>query len=90
MHTVSVLTIRVAWTSRSLSHFVRMEQLTTWLRIAAGVLVLSTGITRVLAAGGVTVFGAGLITVATVHLVAAGHGWRQRRRRGRQPCLGDD
>jgi ABC-type nickel/cobalt efflux system permease component RcnA len=43
MHTISVLVIGVAWTFLSLSHFVRMEQLTTWLQIAAGVLVVATG-----------------------------------------------
>ncbi|WP_433616863.1 cobalt transporter [Dactylosporangium sp. CA-139114] len=44
MHTLSVLVIGVAWTFLSLSSLVRMEQLTTWLQIAAGVLVLATGI----------------------------------------------
>lgn len=44
MHTLSVLVIGVAWTFLSLSEFVGMEQLTTWLEIAAGVLVLGTGI----------------------------------------------
>ena len=43
MHTVSVLVIGVAWTFLSLSDFVRMEQLTTWLQIAAGVIVVATG-----------------------------------------------
>lgn len=44
MHTVSVLVIGVAWTFLSLSDVVRMEQLTTWLQVAAGVLVVCTGI----------------------------------------------
>ncbi|WP_238005836.1 cobalt transporter [Dactylosporangium sp. AC04546] len=44
MHTVSVLVIGVAWTFLSLSNVVRMEQLTTWLQIAAGVIVLATGL----------------------------------------------
>ncbi|GAA4256359.1 HoxN/HupN/NixA family nickel/cobalt transporter [Dactylosporangium darangshiense] len=44
MHTLSVLVIGVAWTFLSLSSLVRMEQLTTWLQIAAGVLVLGTGV----------------------------------------------
>ncbi|WBB67689.1 cobalt transporter [Micromonospora sp. WMMD812] len=44
MHTVSVLVIGVAWTFLSLSDIVRMEQLTTWLQIAAGALVLGTGV----------------------------------------------
>jgi len=43
MHTVSVLVIGVAWTFLSLSDVVRMEQLTTWLQVAAGILVLATG-----------------------------------------------
>jgi nickel/cobalt exporter len=43
MHTVSVLVIGVAWTFLSLSDFVRMEQLTTWLQIAAGAIVVATG-----------------------------------------------
>ncbi|MEU7875277.1 cobalt transporter [Dactylosporangium sp. NPDC049140] len=44
MHTVSVLVIGVAWTFLSLSGLIRMEALTTWLQIAAGVLVVATGI----------------------------------------------
>ncbi|GIF62289.1 sodium:proton antiporter [Asanoa ishikariensis] len=44
MHTLSVLVIGVAWTFLSLSDVVRMEQLTTGLQIAAGVLVATTGI----------------------------------------------
>ncbi|MER7005993.1 cobalt transporter [Dactylosporangium sp. NPDC000555] len=44
MHTLSVLVIGVAWTFLSLSDFVRMERLTTWLQLAAGVLVLGTGL----------------------------------------------
>lgn len=43
MHTISVLVIGVAWTFLSLSDFVRMEQLTTWLQIAAGAIVVATG-----------------------------------------------
>lgn len=44
MHTVSVLVIGVAWTFFPLSHLVRMGQLTTWLQIAAGALVVGTGV----------------------------------------------
>ncbi|GAB7039279.1 MULTISPECIES: cobalt transporter [Catenuloplanes] len=44
MHTVSVLVIGVAWTFFALSDLIRMEELTTWLQIAAGVLVLGTGL----------------------------------------------
>ncbi|WP_433222311.1 cobalt transporter [Dactylosporangium sp. CS-047395] len=44
MHTVSVLVIGVAWTFLSLSGIIGLEQLTTWLQIAAGVLVVLTGL----------------------------------------------
>jgi len=44
MHTLSVLVIGVAWTFLSLSDVIRMETLTTWLQIGAGVIVLATGI----------------------------------------------
>jgi nickel/cobalt transporter (NicO) family protein len=44
MHTVSVLVIGVAWTFLSLSDLLRMEELTTWLEVAAGLLVLATGL----------------------------------------------
>ncbi|MET7400962.1 sulfite exporter TauE/SafE family protein [Dactylosporangium sp. NPDC005572] len=44
MHTVSVLAIGVAWTFFSLSDLVRMEQLTGWLQLVAGLLVIGTGI----------------------------------------------
>ncbi|GIF69292.1 sodium:proton antiporter [Asanoa ishikariensis] len=44
MHTISVLVIGVAWTFLSLSDVVRMEQLTTWLQVAAGAFVIATGI----------------------------------------------
>ncbi|MFF5084235.1 sulfite exporter TauE/SafE family protein [Actinoplanes sp. NPDC000266] len=44
MHTFSVLVIGIAWTFLSLSDFVRMEQLTTWLQVAAGALIVATGV----------------------------------------------
>jgi len=44
MHTLSVLVIGVAWTFLSLSDVIRMETLTTWLQVGAGVIVLATGI----------------------------------------------
>ncbi|WP_052720317.1 nickel/cobalt transporter [Actinoplanes rectilineatus] len=44
MHTFSVLVIGVAWTFFSLSDFVRMEQLTGWLQVIAGVIILGTGV----------------------------------------------
>ncbi|WP_033345028.1 HoxN/HupN/NixA family nickel/cobalt transporter [Catenuloplanes japonicus] len=44
MHTVSVLVIGVAWTFFPLSALMRMEQLTSWLQIVAGLLVLATGL----------------------------------------------
>ncbi|MCP2327060.1 ABC-type nickel/cobalt efflux system permease component RcnA [Hamadaea flava] len=44
MHTVSVLVIGLAWTFLSLSDVLPMGQLTTWLQLVAGVLVIGTGI----------------------------------------------
>ncbi|MDQ7904931.1 sulfite exporter TauE/SafE family protein [Phytohabitans sp. ZYX-F-186] len=44
MHTLSVLLIGLAWTFLSLSDLVRMEDLTRWLQLAAGVLVVGTGL----------------------------------------------
>ncbi|MEV0269947.1 sulfite exporter TauE/SafE family protein [Hamadaea sp. NPDC050747] len=44
MHTVSVLVIGLAWTFLSLSDVLPMRQLTTWLQLLAGVLVVGTGI----------------------------------------------
>ncbi|MEV4346892.1 cobalt transporter [Actinoplanes sp. NPDC049596] len=44
MHTFSVLVIGIAWTFFSLSDLVRMEQLTTWLQVAAGLLIVATGV----------------------------------------------
>ncbi|MEV6925098.1 cobalt transporter [Dactylosporangium sp. NPDC051485] len=44
MHTLSVLVIGVAWTFLSLSDLIRMEELTSWLQVAAGLLVLATGL----------------------------------------------
>ncbi|MEU3456610.1 cobalt transporter [Micromonospora sp. NPDC006766] len=44
MHTVSVLVIGVAWTFLSLSDVVRMQELTSWLQLGAGVIVLATGL----------------------------------------------
>ncbi|GAA2377059.1 cobalt transporter [Dactylosporangium salmoneum] len=44
MHTLSVLVIGVAWTFLSLSDAIRMEELTSWLQVAAGLLVLATGL----------------------------------------------
>jgi nickel/cobalt exporter len=44
MHTLSVLVIGLAWTFLSLSDVLRMEQLTTWLQLAAGLIVLGTGL----------------------------------------------
>ncbi|MFI7604546.1 cobalt transporter [Micromonospora sp. NPDC049366] len=43
MHTLSVLVIGVAWTFLSLADVVRMQELTGWLQLAAGVIVLATG-----------------------------------------------
>ncbi|MFD2762650.1 cobalt transporter [Micromonospora eburnea] len=44
MHTLSVLVIGVAWAFLSLSDVIRMEQLTSWLQLGAGLLVLATGL----------------------------------------------
>ncbi|MFD7159322.1 cobalt transporter [Kribbella sp. NPDC059898] len=44
MHTLSVLVIAVAWTFLSLSNVVRMEQLTGFLQLIGGLLVVATGI----------------------------------------------
>lgn len=44
MHTLSVLVIGLAWTFLSLSDAVRLEELTRWLQLAAGLLVLGTGL----------------------------------------------
>ncbi|WP_155369766.1 HoxN/HupN/NixA family nickel/cobalt transporter [Catellatospora vulcania] len=44
MHTVSVLVIGLAWTFLSLSDLLRMEELTGWLQLLAGLLVLATGL----------------------------------------------
>jgi ABC-type nickel/cobalt efflux system permease component RcnA len=47
MHTVSVLFIGLAWTFLSLSDVLRMEELTGWLQLLAGLLVLATGLALV-------------------------------------------
>ncbi|MET7402628.1 cobalt transporter [Dactylosporangium sp. NPDC005572] len=44
MHTISVLVIGVAWTFLSLSGVIEIEELTTWLQVTAGVLVVATGV----------------------------------------------
>jgi nickel/cobalt transporter (NicO) family protein len=44
MHTVSVLTIAVAWTFFSLSDLVSLERLTTGLRLVAGLAVIAVGL----------------------------------------------
>ncbi|MFY1616424.1 cobalt transporter [Micromonospora sp. WMMD736] len=44
MHTLSVLVIGVAWTFLSLSEVIRMQELTSWLQLGAGVIVLATGL----------------------------------------------
>jgi ABC-type nickel/cobalt efflux system permease component RcnA len=44
MHTLSVLVIAVAWTFLSLADVVRMPELTTWLELVAGLLVVATGL----------------------------------------------
>ncbi|NJC73448.1 cobalt transporter [Planosporangium thailandense] len=44
MHTLSVLVIGVAWTFLSLANVIRMQQLTTWLELGGGLLVLATGL----------------------------------------------
>jgi ABC-type nickel/cobalt efflux system permease component RcnA len=43
MHTFSVLVIGLAWTFLSLADVIRMQVLTTWLQLGAGLLVLATG-----------------------------------------------
>ncbi|MFI6761287.1 cobalt transporter [Micromonospora sp. NPDC050417] len=43
MHTLSVLVIGVAWTFLSLSDVIRMQELTSWLQLIAGLIVLVTG-----------------------------------------------
>ncbi|MEV6375147.1 cobalt transporter [Micromonospora musae] len=44
MHTISVLVIGVAWTFLSLANVIRMEALTTWLQLAAGLVAVATGV----------------------------------------------
>ncbi|MDG4782092.1 cobalt transporter [Micromonospora sp. WMMD961] len=44
MHTMSVLVIGVAWTFLSLSEVIRMQELTSWLQLGAGLIVLATGL----------------------------------------------
>ncbi|MEV4619242.1 cobalt transporter [Asanoa sp. NPDC049573] len=44
MHTLSVLVIGLAWTFLSLSDLIRMQDLTRWLELAAGLLVVGTGL----------------------------------------------
>ncbi|MEU8264985.1 sulfite exporter TauE/SafE family protein [Micromonospora sp. NPDC048999] len=44
MHTVSVLVIGVAWTFLSLSDVIQMQELTSWLQLGAGLIVLATGL----------------------------------------------
>ncbi|WP_034591031.1 HoxN/HupN/NixA family nickel/cobalt transporter [Hamadaea tsunoensis] len=44
MHTLSVLVIGLAWTFLSLQNVIRMQALTTWLELVAGLLVLATGV----------------------------------------------
>jgi len=44
MHTLSVLVIGVAWTFLSLADVIRMQELTSWLQLGAGVLVVVTGV----------------------------------------------
>ncbi|GIG92670.1 nickel/cobalt transporter [Plantactinospora endophytica] len=44
MHTISVLVIALAWTFLSLSDVIRMPELTTWLELVAGLLVVATGL----------------------------------------------
>ncbi|MEV4813329.1 cobalt transporter [Micromonospora avicenniae] len=43
MHTLSVLVIGLAWTFLSLADVIRMEALTTWLQLAAGLVAVATG-----------------------------------------------
>ncbi|GIG01969.1 HoxN/HupN/NixA family nickel/cobalt transporter [Catellatospora citrea] len=47
MHTVSVLVIGLAWTFLSLSDVLRMAELTSWLQLLAGLIVLATGVALV-------------------------------------------
>ncbi|GIF71541.1 cobalt transporter [Asanoa siamensis] len=44
MHTLSVLVIGLAWTFLSLSDVIGMADLTRWLQLAAGLLVVGTGV----------------------------------------------
>ncbi|MCZ7375060.1 HoxN/HupN/NixA family nickel/cobalt transporter [Micromonospora sp. WMMC250] len=44
MHTLSVLVIGVAWTFLSLSEVIRMQELTSWLQLGAGLIILATGL----------------------------------------------
>ncbi|MBE1492758.1 HoxN/HupN/NixA family nickel/cobalt transporter [Plantactinospora soyae] len=44
MHTLSVLVIALAWTFLSLADVIRLPQLTTWLELVAGLLVVATGL----------------------------------------------
>jgi nickel/cobalt transporter (NicO) family protein len=44
MHTLSVLVIGLAWTFLSLADVIRMQELTSWLQIGAGLLVVATGL----------------------------------------------
>jgi nickel/cobalt transporter (NicO) family protein len=44
MHTLSVLVIGLAWTFLSLADVIRMRQLTSWLQLGAGLLVIATGL----------------------------------------------
>ncbi|HEV7710285.1 MAG TPA: sulfite exporter TauE/SafE family protein [Asanoa sp.] len=44
MHTLSVLVIGLAWTFLSLSDLIAMQDLTRWLELAAGLLVVGTGL----------------------------------------------
>lgn len=44
MHTLSVLVIGLAWTFLSLADVIRMRQLTGWLQLGAGLLVVATGL----------------------------------------------
>lgn len=44
MHTLSCLALAVAWTFFNLSGLVKLQALTTWLELAAGLLVVGTGL----------------------------------------------
>lgn len=44
MHTFSVLVIGLAWTFLSLAHVIRMQELTSWLQLGAGLLVVACGL----------------------------------------------